>query len=159
MAKISPPWVTFYRKVEALFGDDPQVRVVFEEETYTLRLHVESAVKAEAIEAILPAEKTFGNVTVRIVVIPANENRDRADLIRTAFEGNPALAFVRHVDSPLTGDIVYAVFDKRVVQFFNDDLSDLNGNCSTLFQEIAKDVLDAGPGTFYCTAPGNTLGR
>lgn len=148
--KLSPPWVTFYHKINALFEEDDQVRVVFEEEVSEIKIYVESAVKAEAIQAILPAEKEFGGVTVRITVIPANE-QSTASLIRTAFDGNPALSCIKTVSTPVMGEVNYVVFAKKVVQFFNDDLTDLNGNTSTLYQEIAKDVIDAGTGVFFCT--------
>ena len=51
------------------------------------------------------------------------------------------------------GSFHYAVFQSKVVQFFNDDMSDINGNCTTLYQEIAKDVFSGrAEGVFFCTA-------
>ena len=49
--------------------------------------------------------------------------------------------------------MVYVVFKNCVVQFFNDNLNDAHGLISTLYQDIAADILD-GPGTigvYYCT--------
>lgn len=151
MMKLSPPWVTYYKKINALFENDPQVRVVFDEENCEIRVYVESAVKAEAIEALLPANKEFGNVTVRTTVIPANDQRGTAALISTAFDGNPALSYIKHISTPVTGDVDYVVFANKVVQFFNDDLSDVNGNLNTLYQDIAMDVFEPSVGVFFCT--------
>lgn len=39
----------------------------------------------------------------------------------------------------------------KVVQYFNDDLGDAHGVCSTLYQEIAKDVFGEHEGIFFCT--------
>lgn len=151
MAKLSPPWITYYRKIEALFEQDPQVKVVVDETSLNIKLYVESAVKAEAIEKLLPKEKEFGNVTVTTTVIPANEQK-LSTLFKTAFDGNPALCDVKTVSSPLMGEASYVIFQKKVVQFFNDDLGDPNGNMSTLYQDIADDVFGYQPGMFYCTA-------
>ena len=70
--KLITPWVNFYREIEALFKDDPAIKIDMDDETYTLKLYVDGALKAEALGILLPAEKTFGNVTMKIEVIPAN---------------------------------------------------------------------------------------
>lgn len=148
--KLSPPWVTFAKKVEALFGHDPEVKIVFDEDSLELKLFVDNPVKADAIGKILPVSKTFGNVTVKTTVIPSNEQSADA-LFRAAFHGNPAVDCVEHVEGPVTGEINYVVFHKEVVQFFNDDTSDINGNCSTLYADIAKEVLEADKTVRFCT--------
>ncbi len=59
-----------------------------------------------------------------------------------------------HVDGIFSNDISYILFEPKVVQFFNDDLGDLNGLRSTLYQDIAANVFeDAHEGVFFCTAP------
>lgn len=152
--KLSSPWVNFYRKIEALFAQDPEIKVVYEEEEKEVKLFVDNARKAEALTKLLPAEKTFGNVTLKITVIPDNNAEiTTIDLITEAFEGNPALSYVHHIDSVI-GVFDYAVFQNKVVQFFDDNLSDINGNCSTLYQDIARDVFE-GTNVFFCTEPGS----
>ena len=149
--KLSAPWVNFYRELEALFAQDDEVRVVYEEETNEVKLYVENARKADALTQLLPEEKTFGNVTIKVTVIPANTATvSKADLFAEAFDGNPALRYIQHVDAVI-GTFDYAVFENRVVQYFNDDLSDINGNKSTLYQDIAKDVFGEDAGLFFCT--------
>lgn len=158
MAKIglSAPWVTYYRKVNALFKDDPEVMVVYDEIENNMKIYVEEAAKAEAIGTLLPHQMVYGNVTMKITVVPANEDavgigEDLADLLAIAFEGNPALSYVRRIRGVFTNNITYIVFRNRVVQFFNDDLGDINGMCSTLYQDIAKDVFGEHEGVFFCT--------
>lgn len=152
MAKVglSAPWVKFYRELDALFTDDPEVHVVFDEDQFLVKLYVENVDKAEALMQLLPAEKTFGNVTLKITVVPAN-NTDvtKLELFQKAFSGNPALSYVRAVQGMF--DINYVVFQNKVVQFFNDDMSDVHGLCSTLYQEIAKDVFGDSLGVYFCT--------
>lgn len=149
--KLSSPWTIFYRQVEALFIEDPAVTVIFDEEAVELKIYVEGATKAEAIEALLPSEKVFGNVTVKISVIPSNVgNMDRISLIQKAFEGNPALKEI--ISGELfTTPIHYVVFEKEVVQFFVDNLSDAHGVYSTLYQDLAKEIIGQDKGVFFCT--------
>lgn len=47
--------------------------------------------------------------------------------------------------------ITYIVFKNKVVQFWNDDLSDIYGNRSTLYQDIAKEIFGESSGIFFCT--------
>lgn len=153
--KLSSPWVEFYHKIEALFAQDPEVKVVYEEENNEVKLFVENARKADALTQLLPAEKTFGNVTLKVTVVPANDvTISKADLLAEAFDGNPALSYVQHVDAVI-GSFDYAVFQNKVVQFFNDNLSDINGNKSTLYEDIAKDVFGTEAGVFFCTEAGS----
>lgn len=154
--KLSPPWTKFYKELEALFKDDPGIKMTFKEAEngsgYKIKLYVEGANKAEALSELLPKLKQFGNVTVSIEVIPANLNKeDIIQLYRAAFEGNPAFSYAEAVTGISVPNFNYIVFEPEVVQFFNDDLGDINGYCSTLYQEIAKDVFVERPGVHFCT--------
>lgn len=35
----------------------------------------------------------------------------------------------------------YCVFKKEIIQFWNDDLSDINGVCSMITSELAREIL------------------
>lgn len=163
--KLAPPWVTFVNEVKALFDEDPQVRVVYDNDTVELKLYVEDAKKAEAIERLLPEFKNFGNVDLSIIVIPANVgNYDFSrytfrQLFDAAFDGNPVYSFSRDIDSVFMNVLTYVVFTNRVVQFFNDNLNDIYGNMTTLYQEIASDVFEAGESVFYCTDINKEVGN
>ena len=39
---LSPPWVTLYHMVSKLFENDPEVKVTYDEETYTINLYVDN---------------------------------------------------------------------------------------------------------------------
>lgn len=150
--KLSPPWAEFYEEVNALFGEDPAINVSYNEEQYVITLRVEDQDKADALEALLPKEKTFGNVTVKVQVIPANRTQSsRLSLFQRAFEGNPVFSNAISVPSDMGFGAEYLVFKKKVVQYFVDNLSDVNGLRSTLYQEIAKDVFGVEAGMFFST--------
>ena len=149
---LSAPWVTYYRKLEALFGKDPDIRVEYDEDEIEVKMYVENATKADAITQLLPAEKAFGGIVLKITVIPANKlTASRADLIATAFEGNPVYSYGVTVDGVSSNPFNYVVFKNEVVQFYNDQLNDVNGNISTLYQDIAKEVLGESEGIYFCT--------
>lgn len=151
--KLSAPWVEFYHEMEALFGADPDIKIELDEDENVINLRVDGEDKAEALEALLPKVKTFGNVDVWINVIPANEaHYPRMALYQKAMEGNPVLSYAKAVEpSPTTFGANYVVFKKEVVQYFNDDLSDINGMQSTLYEDIARDVFGPDAGVCFCT--------
>ena len=166
--KLSSPWVTFYHEICAMFEYDPDVHVVYDEEKNNVNIYVEDPWKASALAVLLPCKKEFGKVTLGISIIPANsencevcetceecEYKDYEptgeDLFESAFNNNGAFSYVRVVSGVFTNPIIYVVFKKRVVQYFNDDLGDAHGVCSTLYQEIAKDIFEHVDGVSYCT--------
>ena len=153
--KLSPPWITYFKEIEAMFKEDPKVRVELNEESkdgvYVIKMYVEGSIKAEAIEKIIPAETKFGNITVLVEVIPANISDNPVDLFKAAFEGNPALSYIHTVEGPFMQNASYIVFKNKVVQFFNDALDDVNGMKSTLYQEIAKEIFQEHPDVYFCT--------
>lgn len=156
--KKSAPWVTYYREVDALFKKDEEVFVVFDEENVELRIYVNNQSKASAIQYLMPTEKEFGNVILKIEVIPANGMRMRnvdetniLDIVCDAFRENDAVYTVTGVMSMF--DLIYVIFRKEVVQYFDDNLGDINGNCSTLYEVIARDVF-RDVGVKFCTDCG-----
>ena len=154
--KLSPPWINYYNELVALFGDDPDIKLYFDEESYTVKMFVDSDIKADALSKLLPEEKTFGNVVVKIEIVPANsEDESPITLLRRAFAGNPVIDDIQTLESPIFGEVSYVVFKNGVVQYFNDDISDLYGLRSTLYQELAKDVFKDSnlAGVYFCTAP------
>lgn len=156
--KMSSPWVVFYREINEMFKYDKQVHVVYDEDENHIKLYVDDDYKAEALSYLLPEEKCFGNVTLTISVIPANIDKDmslvgvnRADLLEIALTDNGAFSFSKTIHGIFTNNLTYIVFKNKVVQYFVDDLSDIYGQCSTLYQEIAKDVFGEIEGVFFCT--------
>lgn len=156
--KKSAPWVTYYREVDELFKKDKEAFVVFDEENIELKIYVNNQSKASAIQYLLPTEKEFGNVILKIEVIPANGMKMRnvdetniLDIVCDAFRENDAVYMVTGVRSMF--DLIYVIFRKEVVQYFDDNLGDINGNCSTLYEVIARDVF-RDIGVKYCTDCG-----
>ena len=156
--KKSAPWVTYYREVNELFKKDNGVLVLFDEENLELKLCVKDQTKANAIQYLMPIQKEFGNVILKINVIPANGKELRGvntsnilTIACDAFRDNDAVYMVTDVRAMF--DLVYVIFRKEVVQYFDDNIGDINGNCSTLYEVIARDVFN-DVGIKYCTDCG-----
>ena len=157
---MSAPWVILYREIEELFKYDEEVHVVYDEADNHVKLFVDDGLKAAGLAKLIPTSRTFGNVTIKISVIPANkkdadgfdlDNTPDEGLFNIIFTGNAAFAFASSVEGIFTNALTYVVFKKKVVQYYNDDLGDAFGQCSTLYQEIAKDIFGERDSTFFCT--------
>ena len=149
--QLSPPWITFYKKVNELFKQDEEVKVAYDDAGKTLSLKVKKYEKAEALKKLLPKEKTFGHVTIKIEVNYIPDNAEKIDdLYKEAFADNPAFKYTFTFNTG-TNTITYVVFEKEVVQFWNDDMSDPHGVTSTLYEEIARDLFGGRDGVIFST--------
>lgn len=148
---LSAPWTIFFNEVASLFGGDPEIVIKYDEENYEIELYVDNPVKADALSKILPAERTFGNVTVTLTVTPSNEPESDISIYQKAFAGNPAFSYATTTDEEAGFNGTYVVFANKVVQYFADNLGDVNRNRSTLYQDIADRIIEEHPGVFFCT--------
>ena len=154
--KMSAPWDVFYHEINELFKEDPEITVVYDEDTKEIKLYVYGQGKATALNDLLPTHKTYGNVTQKITITPANgfsfaSSGDNINKIMDALRGNGAVSRIVPVSGVFSNPITYVAFINKVVQYFNDDIGDINGQCSTLYQEIAKDVFGELDGIYFCT--------
>lgn len=152
--KLSAPWQIYYKELCALFEQDKEVRIVYDTDEQIISIYVDNAAKADAMYAVLPTVKEFGNVSVEINVIPANKpnlRRTKGTTYEDLFYGNPIVNDIVTLNGIMSNPITYVIFKKEVVQYYNDSLSDAYGMCSTLYQDIAKRVLCEEDGVFFCT--------
>ena len=147
---LSSPWSIYYKQLEEFFLKDPDIDMAFNQKDYIITMRVASPMKAEALQQLLPSEKSFGNVTIKLNIIPANLGDDKLNLLARALDGNPIVTDICTVEAMgMTSSFV--IFEKEVVQYFNDDLTDANGVCSTLYQDLAKEIFGEDLGVFYST--------
>jgi len=144
--KLSPPWVTYINKLEALFDGDPQIAFNIDYDNMTVALAGNNGEKNAALQRLLPTEKQFGNITLKVIVDGPIANiafPTQKDLFDCAFKGNPAYAYsVTPGDEVWFFNMTYVVFKNCVVQFFNDNLNDCHGLLSTLYQDIAAEIFE-----------------
>lgn len=150
--KISAPWVTYLHKLEAMFGQDPDIRITASEDCKEIKLFVNGSDKANALSLLLPAEKEYCGVNLKITVFPSNINSGKAALFRKAFDGNPLYDETIVVHPEWTNNpFTYVMFKQEVVQYWNDNLGDPHGNVTTLAQDLARDLFDIHSGVYYST--------
>lgn len=166
--KISPPWVVYVKKVQALFDGDPQIacNVNYSGANPSIVLACNNGDKVTALQQILPTEVNFGNVALTIIVDGTPSNRsfvNKKELFDVAFEKNPAYAYTVSPENDGYNwfSMVYVVFKCCVVQFFADNLNDCHGIISTLYQDIAEEVLtgNAVQGVYFNTDVETKLGK
>lgn len=167
--KISSPWVTYINKVQALFDGDPEIacNITWDSAKPQIVLATHNGDKAAALLKLLPSEKKYGNVTLKIGVDGPISNRafvKATELFNTAFEKNPAFAYCINPsdENYWFVDFTYVVFKNCVVQFFNDNLNDPHGLISTLYQDIAAELFEdmnfPNGNICYCTDVEHKVG-
>lgn len=144
---LKSPWMTYVTLVKALFEHDDDVLVDYDSDDAELTLFVDDAIKADALaqmqeRGIFPAEREYGNVTLKVNVVPANDAASETDLYMAAFNGNPAFAGIGGIEQ-MGLTLSYALFAPVAVQYYSDDLSEYGGITTTTYAELAKEVFDA----------------
>lgn len=158
---LEAPWETFAKKVKALFENDPDIIVsdIYEpadgKTDYGLAIQIRNHDKFLAADRLLPGVKTFGNVTLGIDLFDEeNAEVNATELFKTLFDGNPIVDSIQTRTDPAGVDWNYVLFKPEVVQFFDDDLGDYNGNWNGLAEDIAREVFEENAhGVNFCTAP------
>lgn len=157
---IEAPWNTFVKKLTVLFEGDPDIDVsdIYEPEDgktdYAVAIQVKKHEKFLALDRLLPWIKTFGNVTLGIDIFDEeNGEIDSAELFRVLFDGNPHVDSIQTRTDPAGVDWNYVLFKPEVMQFFDDDLADYNGNWNGLSEDNAREVFEENArGMNFCTA-------
>lgn len=152
---LSAPWEITYKKINAMFEQDPEVSVIRDENV--VNLYVNNANKAYALNELLKKSYDYDSVELKVIVVPTSKGNATATdwkgtvLYRAAFCRNPIFEYAVDGPAAFTNPITYVVFYPHVIQYFTDDLGDINGYHSTLAQDIAKDIFEDRDGVFYCT--------
>lgn len=146
-AKLNAPWYRIIHEYEALFKGDKEVTVAWNENNMRIDLLVSNPRKADALTRLLPSMYKIGQADIEVRVVPSFP--DTIDLFRQAFEGNSA---VSRIETDARG-FDYVAFNRDVIQFYNNDISDINGNETTIYEDIARDIFkdNKSDGIFFCT--------
>lgn len=152
--RLEPPWETYYRELSLLFDDDPDLQVIYDSYEQEIKIYADDEAKYSALSALLPAEKEFGNVKLKVTIVPSNVKMRKvhmptSEMFEDLFDDNPIVHDI--VRSTGIYEATYIVFRKEVVQYYNDDIGDINGLCSTLYQDIAKKIFENHDGVHFCT--------
>lgn len=174
MAKVNlvAPWDEYYNEMVAFFAEDPDVTVLYDTEEKHIKVLVQDPAKAEALTHLLNGEVDFGGVKLLITVVPANEviseikrcfsnannEEDYTTLYKRSLIDNDLFAYTKTIEKMIGFNAVFVVFKKKVVQYYSDNLGDLNGMKSTLAEYIARDIFVPHSGVFFCTDAKDVIG-
>lgn len=155
-AMLSPPQYTLWRKLAYSIGTDPEifVRDPYERNNITIiEVVVENGNRAPAIAGVLNEEYKFGGIQVRVKVIgPAGKPVASPDvtqpgfsvrqMVETALFANPYFHEVIPGRRPGEPDqVLTAVFYPKVIQLWNDDLSDYYGYAHYVAEDVFAEVM------------------
>lgn len=156
--QLSSPWFAWQHRLAALFGRDPQVQVgevdQTDDETHIMTITVEDEDKASALKALLDTELVFGNVKMVITILgPQGEPEPMADeelaVLDAAFKGNPLFVKTLEIQHGIML-MFYCVMAATIVQFWDDNVNDYQGNITILPADLAEAVLNTEH-ALYCT--------
>lgn len=145
--KLSSPWVTQANLMKAFFDPDPEVEIIYssdDSDDNELDVYVSNPFKADALSQVLPESYDFGNVKLKVNVIPANDDVSYAQLLRTALQGNPMLVDAGDVDEAGLS-YQYLLFSPFVLQYWNDELLHPFGIRTVLPEQAAHEIFTDAP--------------
>lgn len=142
---ISPPWYTLYNKFEEMFGDDPEITLDIDQKEDGVYIIFESrnSAKLNALDRMLKPSFNYGNVNVFLDFRVANDSAiNTYDLAIDAFSGNPMFEDIipRSFMPGLQPDQVCVILQKKIIQFFDNNLNDFYGNLNFLPTDVAKEL-------------------
>lgn len=156
---LEAPWDTYRKKLNALFEHDKDIEVCeferIEDNNYILDIYAKTHKKAMALEKVLPSCKTFGNMVVEIAIHDEENDKKEnlTEVYETLFKGNPIVKDFKNATDPAGYSHGFVRFKPEVIQFFDDNLTDYNGNWNGLAEDIAREVFVRTKGVNFCTAP------
>ena len=153
---VSAPWIGYYRKVYNLFCEDKELTISDLEDTadgYKFSIESANGDKLQAIEKLIGAVHMVGSVKVTIEYKYANTTAtDWEKVYVDAFKGNPNFKeIVSHTDPIMQTKFVYAVFARKVISFYNDNLGDYAGNEHYIPADIVKEIAATDALIHVCT--------
>ena len=156
---LSADWITYITFLRIIF---PENKIVYNNDTKTVRIYSDDANKAYAMARLLPSAITFGNVTLFIEIIPGNFEDDPVKLMKILFEVSPVVDDIITIQPDgCSNQFTYILFKNEVVEFWNDNLGDPHGLSFTLLQDIADKLFEGEhDGVLFTTSStDNTFSR
>lgn len=166
---LTPPWYTLRNQLVYTIGKTPGITVGELVEgtdgTYTLRIDVATCIKqAEAVRLVIPQNYPFG--TIKVLTEVYNNNtlvpmpnqvittvEQVIEILKNALWCNPLVEGLLNVAGvlppPQQGAVgsVVGVIEPWVIQFFNDDLSNVCSNYEEVAAQVFTEVFNLKYGT------------
>lgn len=160
--KLSPPWVTYWKKLEALFNADPDIEVgqLYDtEDRKEIWIYVSDEKKYRALVNLLPTYPDFGNVKLKNVIkFKGGVEQDTFQDLKDLFADNGNVQELKEAVDFAGTPHLFINFKPEVIQFRNDDISDYYGLYTGLAADIAREIFDMPyNGAHFSTAPAENV--
>lgn len=158
---LSPPWFTFRDELAGTVGRSPGVfvspLVQIDGGHYVVGVATQNFAQGVSLATILNRSVDFGGVTVTVRVtnyagddygdLNLTTSAQVSQVEQIALGSSPLFSsVVVHPLFPGQADVVYPVFTRSVVQFFNDNLADAFQNFNAVTADAFRDVLKGSVG-------------
>ena len=162
--KLEAAWWQIYKELKIFIGDDPEVEISDMDESaepaYRFTISSQNEAKITALSRVLINHYDMGNITLDIDFEHIRNDEDATREItkydiEAAFQGNPHYVSTQVTTKGMFADLCYVIFAKEIIQFFNDDLSDLYGNENIIVADLARERCNLGQNMYFCTANGS----
>lgn len=156
---IEAPWWRIYKEISNLFAPDKEIEISKMDESdpsvCKFTISSKNAAKIAALEKIVKNHFVIGNVTLDISFEYIKDGGNiTADDFEAAFEGNSNYVTSKVISKGPFQDITYVIFAKEIIQFFDDDLTDIYGNFNGTVEEVASDICNKSSNINFSTANG-----
>lgn len=155
---LSPPWFTFANEIKFTYGLSNYIEVndlIANGANYDLIINVCNDSIAKSLRAILPLSKDFGGVLVNVIVLNsrgivvpveniAYTSKTLAETFCNALYSNPlfvgtVIPVLPPIVQATVGDVVI-IIKPCVIQFYDDNISDLCSNFNEVASKVFTDV-------------------
>ena len=147
MIGLEAPWYSYHKKVFNLFDGDTEITVdseltETEDGNFEFMISSNNGDKLYAIEKILGSGQSFSGIKVRIKYGYENaRDEDWASIWERAFSGNPHFKEIVRYDVPVLGKGAFAVFNRDIISFYDDNLADYHCNSHYIVADMVNDVV------------------
>lgn len=159
---LSPPWITLYNKILNTIGADPTFTVQApsdQGDSFVIRIaSVGGGSSPYGLAGVLKPRYSMGNITVQVQVLDPSGKPIAPQLpsgadpvgavvmaVGTGLAKNPYLVTVVNTVGKFPPGYsmpqVEVVFTKSIIQFYNDDMTDLYGNFNGITADVFEDIL------------------
>lgn len=159
--RIFNPWYTLWMKIYFTLSQDEEVSVSGlnkeDDNKYNIVITAKQMHTAYALSQVIKPVFTFGNVKVEVIlkhqnigVLPSTKEDEQFTdeeiglLICAAFRNNKlfkGVVLIPKKEKSLFAGKVVILFAKEVIQFYNDDVTDIFGNFNELAVYVFADII------------------
>ncbi|MDR0397102.1 MAG: hypothetical protein LBH66_07355 [Oscillospiraceae bacterium] len=151
--KLSFGWYQIVDQLNAFFNGDPNVKVIQPTgDDYAVTIQAVNPCIAGALATVLKLTYDFGNITGTVHIVsggleygpqPTANLTELLQWSQVAFYGCPRVKKCQIQEPPpgFEGENVVIIVEKTVIQYYNDDLSDIFGNANKTTQDVLTGLL------------------